>query len=91
VSDRLQEAHGEALGGEFGLSQQRQAEVQAEIRSAVATPPQLARQLAVSTAQVEDGLFPLQGFDDAPYPRLQAAAGGGKSVPKLIVELTVEF
>ena len=52
---------------------------------------QLARQLTIAAAQVQQVIRGTDLLEDAQHTRLQAAAGGGKRDGKGLVELPVEL
>ena len=60
------------LRQQLRFSEQRQAEVHAEIRAVMTAFRQLARQFSISAAQVQDGFIPFQALEHASDPRLEA-------------------
>jgi len=61
-----------------GGTQQGWAEIQAGVGAAEATPGELARQLTIPAAQVEEPGIPGDALQDGPHAGLQALARGGK-------------
>ncbi len=70
--------------------EQLEAEVQPNVGTAMPAAVQLARQLPVATAQIQDVRLAGQTLEHLAHARLQAHARGGKLERKGLVKLTVE-